>query len=78
MLVQSLQGVESFTTLSLVDVKIGEVPSLDDAFRDRLVALLEKRGRPLTVQGILDYASDKGVSLFGIPYFQLLEILNQD
>ena len=57
----------------LVDVKIGEVPSLDDAFRDRLVALLEKRGRPLTVQGILDYASDKGVSLFGIPYFQLLE-----
>ena len=57
----------------LVDVKIGEVPSLDDAFRDRLVALLEKRGRPLTVQGILDYASDKGASLFGIPYFQLLE-----
>jgi 2-oxoglutarate/2-oxoacid ferredoxin oxidoreductase subunit alpha len=57
----------------LVDVKIGEVPSLDDAFRDRLVALLEKRGRPLTVQGILDYASDRGVSLFGIPYFQLLE-----
>ena len=46
---------------------------MDDAFRDRLVALLEKRGRPLTVQGILDYASDKGVSLFGIPYFQLLE-----
>ena len=57
----------------LVDVKIGEVPSLDDAFRDRLIALLEKRGRPLTVQGILDYASDKGASLFGIPYFQLLE-----
>jgi 2-oxoglutarate ferredoxin oxidoreductase subunit alpha len=57
----------------LVDVKIGEVPSLDDAFRERLAALLEKRGRPLTVQGILDYASDKGVSLFGIPYFQLLE-----
>jgi len=57
----------------LIDVKIGEVPTLDDAFRDRLVGLLEKEGRPLTVQGILDYASDRGVSLFSIPYFQLLE-----
>lgn len=57
----------------IIDVKIGEVPTLDDAFRDRLVALLEKEGRPLTVQGILEYASDRGVSLFNVPYFQLLE-----
>jgi len=57
----------------LVDVKIGEVPTLDDAFRDRLVGLLEGEGKPLTVQGILDYASGRGVSLFSIPYFQLLE-----
>ena len=57
----------------LVDVKIGEVPTLDDAFRDRLVGLLEEEGRPPTVQGILDYASDRGISLFSIPYFQLLE-----
>lgn len=57
----------------LIDVKIREVPTLDDAFRDRLVGLLENEGRPLTVQGILDYASDRGVSLFSIPYFQLLE-----
>lgn len=57
----------------LVDVKIGEVPTLDDAFRDRLVGLLEGEGKPLTVQGILDYASGRGVNLFSIPYFQLLE-----
>lgn len=57
----------------LADVKIGEVPTLDDAFRDRLVGLLEKVGKPLTVQGVLDYASDNDVSLFSIPYFQLLE-----
>ena len=57
----------------LADVKIGEVPTLDDAFRDRLVGLLEKEGKPLTVQGILNYASDRGVNLFSIPYFQLLE-----
>lgn len=57
----------------LTDVKIGEVATLDDAFRDRLVGLLEKEGKPLTVQGILNYASDRGVNLFSIPYFQLLE-----
>jgi 2-oxoglutarate/2-oxoacid ferredoxin oxidoreductase subunit alpha len=57
----------------LIDVKIGEVPTLDDAFRDRLYGLLEQEGRPLTVQGILNYASERGVSLFSIPYFQLLE-----
>src|ERR687897_378797 len=57
----------------LVDVKIGEIPTLDDAFRDRLIGLLEGEERPLTVQGILDYASFRGINLFGIPYFQLLE-----
>src|ERR671919_48868 len=58
---------------ALVDVKIGEIPTLDDAFRDRLIGLLEEEERPLTVQGILDYASFRGINLFGIPYFQLLE-----
>lgn len=57
----------------LADVKIGEVATLDDAFRDRLIGLLEREGKPLTVQGILSYASDRGVNLFSIPYFQLLE-----
>src|ERR671918_272204 len=52
---------------------IGEVPTLDDAFRVRLVNLLEKNGKALTVQGILDYASENGARLFRIPYFQLLE-----
>jgi 2-oxoglutarate/2-oxoacid ferredoxin oxidoreductase subunit alpha len=57
----------------LVGKKIEEVPSLDDAFKDRLVSLLEKNEKSLTVQGILDYASENGVNLFRIPYFQLLE-----
>ncbi|HZD36409.1 MAG TPA: 2-oxoacid:acceptor oxidoreductase subunit alpha, partial [Nitrososphaeraceae archaeon] len=38
-----------------------------------LINLLEKHGKPLTVQGILDYASEDGANLFRIPYFQLLE-----
>jgi 2-oxoglutarate/2-oxoacid ferredoxin oxidoreductase subunit alpha len=57
----------------LVDKKIEEVPTLDDAFRDRLVSLLESNGKPLTVQGILDYASGNRANLFRIPYFELLE-----
>jgi 2-oxoglutarate/2-oxoacid ferredoxin oxidoreductase subunit alpha len=57
----------------VVDKKIEEVPTLDDAFRDRLVSLLESNGKPLTVQGILDYASGNRANLFRVPYFQLLE-----
>ena len=52
---------------------IEEVPTLDDAFRDRLISLLESNGKSLTVQGILDYASENRANLFRIPYFQLLE-----
>ena len=57
----------------LVGKNIEEVPTLDDAFRDRLFNLLEKNGKSLTVQGILDYASENGANLFQIPYLQLLE-----
>jgi 2-oxoglutarate ferredoxin oxidoreductase subunit alpha len=57
----------------LADKEVKDVPTLDDAFRDRLISLLEKHGKPLTVQGILDYASEDGANLFRIPYFQLLE-----
>jgi 2-oxoglutarate ferredoxin oxidoreductase subunit alpha len=34
---------------------------------------LESNGKPLTVQGILDYASGNRANLFRIPYFELLE-----
>lgn len=49
----------------LVGKNIGEVPTLDDAFRDRLINLLERKGKSLTVQGILNYASENGA----IPQF---------
>jgi 2-oxoglutarate ferredoxin oxidoreductase subunit alpha len=57
----------------LAGKSIEEVPTLDDAFRDRLVSLLESNEKPLTVQGILDYASGNRANLFRIPYFELLE-----
>jgi 2-oxoglutarate ferredoxin oxidoreductase subunit alpha len=48
----------------LVGKNIGEVPTLDDAFRDRLINLLERNEKSLTVQGILDYASENGGRFF--------------
>jgi 2-oxoglutarate/2-oxoacid ferredoxin oxidoreductase subunit alpha len=57
----------------LVDTKIEEVPTLDDSAKDRLINLLDKNQKAITVHGILEYASDNGVNLYGIPYFQLLE-----
>jgi 2-oxoglutarate/2-oxoacid ferredoxin oxidoreductase subunit alpha len=57
----------------LVGKSIEEVPTLDDAFRDRLISLLQSNGKSLTVQGILDYASGNRANLFRIPYYQLLE-----
>jgi hypothetical protein len=49
------------------------VPTLDDAAKDRLINLLDRNRKAITVQGILEYASDNGVNLYRIPYFQLLE-----
>ena len=34
--------------------------------------MLEKANKPLTVQGMLDYAKDNGTVLYKVPYFQLL------
>ena len=35
--------------------------------------MLEKASKPLTVQGMLDYAKDNGTILYKIPYFQILK-----
>jgi 2-oxoglutarate/2-oxoacid ferredoxin oxidoreductase subunit alpha len=57
----------------LGDTKVEEVPTLDDTAKDRLTSLLEKNQKAITVQRILEYASDNGANLYRIPYFQLLE-----
>jgi hypothetical protein len=57
----------------LVKTVIEGVPTLDDAAKDRLINLLDRNRKAITVQGILEYASDNGVNLYRIPYFQLLE-----
>src|ERR671930_1250296 len=52
---------------------IQEVRTLDEQASKRIIELLERNDKPLTVQGMLTYAKDNGVILYKIPYFQLLK-----
>jgi 2-oxoglutarate/2-oxoacid ferredoxin oxidoreductase subunit alpha len=58
----------------LANTAIHEVPSIDDYASQRISHFLEKNGKPLTVQGMLDYAQqNNGAVLYKIPYFRLLK-----
>ena len=53
--------------------KIDEVPTVDDHASSRIKKTLEKAGLGLSLQDALEYAKKQGVSLYPMPYFQLLE-----
>ncbi|HZA07578.1 MAG TPA: 2-oxoacid:acceptor oxidoreductase family protein, partial [Nitrososphaeraceae archaeon] len=55
------------------NMTVQEVRTLDEQASKRIVELLENNGKPLTVQGMLEYAKDNGAVLYKIPYFQLLK-----
>jgi 2-oxoglutarate/2-oxoacid ferredoxin oxidoreductase subunit alpha len=55
------------------NTSIQEVPTLDDFACARITRILEEVHKPLTVQGMVDYAKDKGTRLYKIPYFQILK-----
>src|SRR5919201_1236671 len=58
----------------LANTAIHEVPTIDDYASQRICHFLEKNGKPLTVQGMLDYAQqNNGAVLYKIPYFRLLK-----
>src|SRR5919202_1840438 len=42
----------------LVNTTIQEVPTIDEFAAERISKLLEKAGKPLNIQGMLDYAND--------------------
>jgi 2-oxoglutarate ferredoxin oxidoreductase subunit alpha len=52
---------------------IQEVRTIDEGASKRIIDLLEKNSKPLTVLGMLEYAKDNGVELYKIPYFDLLK-----
>ncbi len=52
---------------------LSEVPTVDDHAAARIKKTLEKAGLGLTVQDALGHAKRRGVVLFQIPFFQLLQ-----
>ena len=57
----------------LVNTTIQDVPTIDEIASERISGILEKAGKPLTIQGMLDYAKDNGALLYKIPYFKILK-----
>lgn len=58
---------------NVVETKLGEVPTIDDHAAARIQSTLEKAGLEPSVQGALEHAKRRGVALYPMPYFKLLE-----
>jgi 2-oxoglutarate ferredoxin oxidoreductase subunit alpha len=56
----------------LASIKADEVSSLDPLFKDRLVKYLGSKGKPVTIQGALDAAKERGVTLYPISFKTIL------
>lgn len=61
----------------LVKTNINEVPTIDKNAAERIAKTLEKSGKDFTIQGMLNYAQDRGVFLYGISYFSLVKEFSQ-
>src|ERR671910_157605 len=61
----------------LVKTNINEVPTIDKYAAERIAQMLEKSGKEFTIQGMLNYAQDRGVFLYGISYFSLVKEFSQ-
>ena len=65
-------GVIIYDT-GLVNTNIRDVPTIDEPAAARIARMLEGTDKEFTVQGMLDYAKENGVILYGIPYFKLIK-----
>ena len=65
-------GVIIYDT-GLVNTNIRDVPTIDEPAGARIAHMLERTDKEFTVQGMLDYAKENGVLLYGIPYFKLIK-----
>ncbi|HEU4447860.1 MAG TPA: 2-oxoacid:ferredoxin oxidoreductase subunit alpha [Nitrososphaeraceae archaeon] len=61
----------------LVKTNINEVPTIDKYAAERISKTLENSGKDFTIQGMLNYAQDRGVFLYGISYFSLVKEFSQ-
>src|SRR5262249_5969271 len=62
----------------LIETSLGEVPTIDEYAVERISSMLENSQKPLSVRGMLDFAKDKNINLYGIPYFRLLNQLSEE
>src|ERR687898_166590 len=69
-------GVIIYDT-ALVNTNINEVPTIDEHASERIAQMLEKANKEFTIQGILNYAKDRGAFLVGISYFNLIKEFSQ-
>jgi 2-oxoglutarate ferredoxin oxidoreductase subunit alpha len=58
---------------TLTQTTVQEVHSIDYHASERIAKMLQAHSKPVTVQGMLDYAKDNGAVLYKIPYFSLLK-----
>jgi 2-oxoglutarate ferredoxin oxidoreductase subunit alpha len=58
---------------TLAQTTVQEVHSIDYHASERIAKMLQAHSKPVTVQGMLDYAKDNGAILYKIPYFSLLK-----
>jgi 2-oxoglutarate ferredoxin oxidoreductase subunit alpha len=57
----------------IANTLLSEVPTIDDHAAARIKKTLERAGLGLTVQDALEHAKRRGVILFPVPFFQLLQ-----
>jgi 2-oxoglutarate ferredoxin oxidoreductase subunit alpha len=57
----------------LAETTLREVPTIDEYAVRRISSMLESSGKPVSLRGMLDYAHEKNIKLYGIPYFRLLK-----
>ena len=62
----------------LEQVKIDEVPTLDKPFKERLEKYLSSKNKPLTVQGVLEAAKERGVTLYPVSFKTILSTLAEE
>ncbi len=62
----------------LVSIKADEVPTLDPEFKDRLEKYLGSKNKPVTIQGMLDSAKERGITLYPISFKTILANLAQE
>jgi 2-oxoglutarate/2-oxoacid ferredoxin oxidoreductase subunit alpha len=57
----------------LAETTLREVPTIDEYAARRISSMLESSGKPVSLRGMLDFAHEKNIKLYGIPYFHLLK-----